>query len=216
MVNSYRIVLADNHVMFRQGIKMIIQVVANMEVVGEAGHGLELLDLLKKTPTDMVILTMSMPKLGGLEAPREIKIINPEIKVLVLTMDKDKENLYHAFSAGANGYLLKHDTERELLVAIEKVRKGGNYISPLLLPHLTSFFRKESLHNGEAPKDVLTKREEVIIKLIAEGKTSNEISRMLFISKSTVTNHRYNIMRKLKVKRSSQLVRYAIQRGFAA
>ena len=215
-MDTYRIVLADNHVMFRQAIKMIIEEVTNMEVVGQAGDGLELLDLLKKTPTDMVIVAMPMPKLGGLEATREINIINPEIKVLVLTMDRDKEYLYHAFAAGAKGYLLKDDTERELLAAIEKLRKGGTYVSPLLLPQLTSLFLQESLHNGEAPKEVLTKREQVIIKLIAEGKTSSDISRMLLISKSTVTNHRYNIMRKLKVRRSSQLVRYAIQRGIAA
>jgi DNA-binding NarL/FixJ family response regulator len=195
---------------------MIIHEVTSMEVVGEAGDGLELLELLPKTHPDMVILTVSMPKLGGLEAIREINIINPEIKVLVPTMDKDTEYLRHAFAAGAKGYLLKDDTERELLAAIEELRKGGTYVSPLLLPQMTSFFRKETLHNWEAPKDVLTKREEVIINLIAKGKTSNEISRLLLISKHTVANHRFNIMRKLKVRRSSQLVRYAIQRGIAA
>jgi DNA-binding NarL/FixJ family response regulator len=216
MVNLYRIVLADNHVIFRRGIKMVIQEVANLKVVGEAGESLELFDLLKKTPTDMVILSMSIPGLGGLEATREINKINPDIKVLVLSMDKDKEDLYHAFSAGAKGYLLKDDTERELLAAIEELRKGGTYVSPLLSPQLTSFSRKGSLHSGGVPTDILTKREKAIIKLIAEGKTSSEISGLLFISERTVAHHRYNIMRKLKVKRSSQLIRYAIQRGYAA
>jgi len=214
MVDPYHIVLADDHLMFRQGIKRIIQEVANMEVVGEAGDGLELLDLLKETPTHMVILDISMPKLRGLEAIWEIKITNPGIKVLVLTMHRDKEYLLHAFSAGATGYLLKEDTEEELLKAIDKLRKGETYVSPLLAPQMTSLFLKKSRYTGEAPGEVLTIREREIMKLIAEGKSSKEIGKLLFISNRTAQHHRANIMRKLNVKTTADLVKYAIQRGY--
>jgi len=214
MVDLYHIVLADNHLMFRQGIKRIIQEVANMEVVGEAGDGLELLDLLKETPAHMVILDISMPKLRGLEAIWEIKITNPGIKVLVLTMHRDREYLFRAFSAGANGYLLKEDTDVELLKAIAKLRKGETHVSPLLAPQMTSLFLKKSRYPGEAPGEVLTIRQREIVKLIAEGKSSKEVGKLLFISNRTAEHHRANIMKKLNVKTTADLVKYAIQRGY--
>lgn len=218
MIDPYRIVLADDHVMFRQGIKKIIEEVANTEVVGEAGDGLELLDLLKETHAHMVILDISMPKLGGLEAIGGIKIINPEIKVLLLTMHKDKEYLYRAFSAGAQGYLLKEDPDSELPKAIEMLRKGETYISPLLLPRLTGFFQEKYRYTGEpqALEEVLTIREREIIKLVAEGKSSQEIGRLLFISNRTVQHHQDNIRKKLNVKKAADLVKYAIQKGYTS
>lgn len=218
MIDPYRIVLADDHVMFRQGIKRIIEEVANTEVVGEAGDGLELLDLLKETHAHMVILDISMPKLGGLEAIGGIKIINPEIKVLLLTMHKDKEYLYRAFSAGAQGYLLKEDPDSELPKAIEMLRKGETYISPLLLPRLTGFFQEKYRYTGEpqALEEVLTIREREIIKLVAEGKSSQEIGRLLFISNRTVQHHQDNIRKKLNVKKAADLVKYAIQKGYTS
>jgi DNA-binding NarL/FixJ family response regulator len=131
-VNPYRIVLADDHTMFRQGIKNILEGAEDLEVVGEAGDGHNLLELLLKAAPNMVILDISMPNLGGLEATREIKTISPDVKVLILTMHRDKEYLYHAISAGAEGYLLKEDADTELFTAVEKIRRGEHYISPLL------------------------------------------------------------------------------------
>ncbi|MEE9566246.1 MAG: response regulator transcription factor, partial [Desulfobacteria bacterium] len=131
-MSPYRILLADDHVMFRQGMKRILEGVADLEVVGEVGDGLKLLERMKKSSTDMVILDISMPNLRGIEATKEIKTANSEVKVLILTMHKDKEYLYHAISAGADGYLLKEDADTELFSAIETIRRGGNYISPLL------------------------------------------------------------------------------------
>jgi DNA-binding NarL/FixJ family response regulator len=131
-VSPYRIVLADDHAMFRQGIKNILEGVEDLEIVGEAGDGLNLLELLKQITPDMVILDISMPNLRGLEATREIKIISPDMKVLILTMHRDKEYVYHAISAGAEGYLLKEDADTELFTAVEKIRRGEHYISPLL------------------------------------------------------------------------------------
>jgi DNA-binding NarL/FixJ family response regulator len=216
MVNPFGIVLADDHVMFRQGIKRIIEGMADVEVVGEASDGLELLDLLKKITPQMVILDISMPKLRGLEATREIKIINPGIKVLLLTMHKDKEYLYHAFAAGAEGYLLKEDADTELLNAIETLKKGGTYVSPLLSPQLTDLMVGKYSGGSPVLGDILTTREREIIKLIAEGRSSKEISELLFISSRTVQHHRANIMRKLNMKRTADLVKYAIHKGYTS
>lgn len=214
-MRPFSILLADDHVMFRRGVRKIIQGLPRVEVVGEASDGLELLELLKKTNPDLVIMDISMPNLRGLEATREIKIINAAVKVLILTMHKDKEYLYYAFSAGAEGYLLKEDADSELLSAIETLRKGGTYISPLLSSQLTDLLLERS-RPGERPPmgGTLTVREREILKLIAEGKSSKEIGHLLFISSRTVQHHRANIMRKLNLKKTADLVRYAMQKGY--
>jgi DNA-binding NarL/FixJ family response regulator len=160
-----------------------------------------------------------MPNLRGLEATREIKIINPDVKVLILTMHKDKEYLYHAFSAGAEGYILKEDADSELIAAIETLRRGGTYISPLLSTQLADLFMQKSRPFSEqqaSPGDLLTTREREIIKLIAEGKSSKEVADLLFISSRTVQHHRANIMRKLNIKKTADLVKYAIQKGYTS
>jgi len=131
-IGPYRIMLADDHVLVRQGIRKIIQENREMEVIGEAGDGLELMDLLKKSRPDLVILDISMPKLRGLEATKRIKGLYPEVKVLILTMHRSKEYLRQALEFGANGYLLKEDADLALFSAIEALRQGMVFISPLL------------------------------------------------------------------------------------
>ncbi|MFH1595262.1 MAG: response regulator transcription factor [Pseudomonadota bacterium] len=216
MARPLSILLADDHVMFRRGVRKIIQGMDAVEVVGEASDGFELLELLKKTAPDLVILDISMPNLRGLEATREIKIINPKVKVLILTMHKDREYLYHAFTAGAEGYLLKEDADTELLAAIETLRQGGTYISPLLSPQLADLFMEQTQPAGKPwlSGELLTVREREVIKLIAEGKSSKEIGGLLFISSRTVQHHRANSMRKLNLKKTADLVKYAIQKGY--
>ncbi len=215
-MSPYRIVLADDHTMFRQGIKRIIGEVADLEVVGEASDGLQLLNLLKKLTPHMVILDISMPNLRGIEATREIKMIYPDMKVLILTMHKSKEYLYHAISAGAEGYLLKEDADTELLFAIKKIRQGGIYISPLLSQELTDDLVQTCRGNGKLLFDLLTTREREVLKLIAEGKSSKEIANLLFISVHTVHQHRAHIMKKLNLKRTADLVKYAISKGYTS
>jgi DNA-binding NarL/FixJ family response regulator len=216
-LSPYQIVLADDHVMFRRGVKKMLQGMNDVEVVGEAGDGLELLEILKKTTPHLVILDISMPLLRGLEAVREVKTIHPQTKVLMLTMHKDKEYLYHALSGGAEGYLLKEDADTELFRAIETLRHGGTYVSPLLSPQLKDFFKEKSHYAPgtlRQPGELLTAREKMIIKLIAEGKSSGEIASLLYISSRTVQNHRANIIRKLNLRRTADLVKYAIQKGY--
>jgi DNA-binding NarL/FixJ family response regulator len=217
MESPFKILLADDHVMFRRGVRRIIQGIDNVEVVGEASDGLELLKLLKDLDPQLVIMDISMPNLRGLEATREIKSVDSRVKVLILTMHKDREYLYHALTAGAEGYLLKEDADGELISAIETLRKGGTFISSLLSSQLADIFVDKYRPGSEqmtAPEEPLTVREREIIKLIAEGKSSKEIGELLFISSRTVQHHRANIMRKLNVKKTADLVKYAIQKGY--
>ena len=132
VMSKYRIILADDHVILRAGVKRIIQEDPELTVVGEAGDGLELLHLLEESTPDMVILDISMPRLRGLEAIRIIKGLNPEVKVLILTMHKNKDYLYKAMDNGADGYLLKEEPPESFYSAIESIRKGKTYTSPLL------------------------------------------------------------------------------------
>jgi DNA-binding NarL/FixJ family response regulator len=217
MSSPFKILLADDHVMFRRGVRRIIESMDNVEVVGEAGDGIELLKLVKDLDPDLVIMDISMPNLRGLEATREIKCIHSQLKVLILTMHKDREYLYHALTAGAEGYLLKEDADGELISAIDTLRKGGTFISSLLSSQMANIFVDKFRPGGEAvtaPEEPLTTREREIIKLIAEGKSSKEIGELLFISSRTVQHHRANIMRKLQLKKTADLVKYAIQKGY--
>jgi DNA-binding NarL/FixJ family response regulator len=210
-------VIADDHVMFRQGIKNILKGAKDVEIIGETGDGLNLLELLKKEVPDMVILDISMPNLRGLEATREIKMIAPGVKVLILTMHKDKEYVYHAMSAGAEGYLLKEDADTELFDAVEKIRQGGHYISPLLSGEVThELIQAHHKGRGIPPSDPLTMREREVLKLIAEGISNKEIADLLFISIRTVEHHRANIMRKLNIRQAANLVKYAIRKGYTS
>lgn len=213
-MSSYRIILADDHAMLREGIKRIINETEGMQVVAEASDGLELLKLLKQNPVDMVILDINMPRLRGIEAAQEIRKSHPQIKTLILSMYKKKEYLHLALSAGAKGYLLKENTGSELIHAIDVIRHGKTYLSPLLLKDLPDDLIGICRGNARLNNDPLTPRERQILKLIAEGKTSREIAELLFISIHTVNNHRKNIKKKLKVRKNVDLIKHAMQQGY--
>ena len=211
----YRIVLAEDHLLVREGIKKIIEDFADLEVVGEVSDGLQLLDFLKRLPVNMAILDISMPNLPGIEATKEIKKNFPAVKVLILTMHKKREYLNDALAAGADGYLLKEDAAKELLSAIQKIRQEEIYVSPLLSAELVTLYAQTRRRLPHLPaEETLTPREIEIIKLIAEGKSSKEIGALLFLSFRTIQNHRTKIMRKLKLKKNIDLVKYAIQMGY--
>jgi DNA-binding NarL/FixJ family response regulator len=212
-MGTYRIVVADDHALFRQGLKSILGGAADLEVVGEAGDGLELLNLLNlsKLAPHLVILDISMPNLRGIEAIGEIKMIHPNVKILIVTMHKDKEYLLQSLAAGADGYFLKKDADTELFAAIEKIRDGKDYVSPQLSEELADDWQQ--IRVGFT-KPLLTPREREVLKLIAEGKSNREIADLLFVSVHTVERHRANIMEKLSLKKTADLVRYAIQKGY--
>lgn len=213
---SYRIYLADDHAMVREGIKLVLAQRPDYEIAGEASDGLELLAMLKRgTPPDAIILDISMPKLRGIEAIRDIKSISPETKVLVLTMHKDEDSLRQAFVAGANGYLLKEDVAKALFAALESIRKGEIFVSELLGVELKDAWVRIFRENRGIPDmDVLTAREIEVLKLIAEGRSNREIAELLFISARTVDHHRARIMEKLRLKGTAELTKYAIKRGY--
>ncbi len=203
--------------MFRRGIRRIIQESADLEVVGEAADGLQLLRSIRESLPDMVITDVSLPHLRGLEATEEIKTAFPQIKVIILTLHKNKEYLHHALSAGAEGYLLKEDSDIELVSAINTIRQGGIYISRLLASQLKAIFLdRKRIEEGQGlvPAELLSTREREIIKLVAEGKSSKEIGGLLYISDRTVHHHRAKIMKKLNVNRTADLVKYAFQKGY--
>lgn len=207
---AYNVVLADDHAMFREGIKEVLQKMEDVLVSGEAKDGLELLELLKASCPDLVILDITMPNLRGLEAIGIIKKTYPQVKVLVLTMHKKKEFIRQAIRDGADGFLLKEDAGSELLLAINTIRKGGMHLSPLLKGALLS------LATEKDHTEILTIREREILKLLAEGKKTNEIAEVLYISPFTVRRHRANIMGKLHIKTLADLIKYAISQSYVA
>jgi DNA-binding NarL/FixJ family response regulator len=213
---SYSIILADDHVLVRQGLRRILEGMDDLEVVGEANDGLELLQLLKHITPQMVILDIFMPNLRGIEAITEIKAMQPDVKILILTMHRDKEYLYLALSAGAKGYLLKEDAARDLFSAIAEVRRGKTYISPYFSDTVVNDVVQIAKGNAKVvfAADPLTSREREVLKLIAEGKSSKEIANLLFISVFTVNNHRASIMEKLNLNKATDLVKYAIRKGY--
>jgi len=203
--------LADDHALIRQGIRKILEEKRGLEVVGEAGDGLQACDLLNRLNPDMVILDISMPNMRGVEAISEIKKTNSRVSILILTMHKTIEYLQQCLTAGAHGYLLKEDATGELFSAIEKIREGKRYVSPSLTKDLLDLWGKTS---GGFQKRSLTTREREIIKLIAEGKSSNEIATVLSVSVHTVGRHRANIKAKLHLDKTADLVRYALEMGY--
>jgi DNA-binding NarL/FixJ family response regulator len=215
-MSAYQVVLADDHVLLRQGLRRIIEEAPDLKVVGEVSDGVDLLQLLNSIIPDMVILDISMPNLRGIEAVREIKTRRPHIKILLLTMHREIEYLHQALTWGADGYILKDDADTELFAAIDRIRKGSRYVSPSLSTDLAEFLMRMRHEEGRlySTSEILTNREREIIKLIAEGKTSKECAGILCISSRTVEHHRANIMDKLNIKKTADLVKYAVTKGY--
>lgn len=214
-MNTLRIILADDHLMFRQGLKKILEEKADLEIIGEANCGLDLLKLLQESVPDLVILDISMPTLRGIEAVSEIKSLRPDVKILILTMHKEREYLYQSVSAGADGYLLKEDADTELFSAIKTIQQDRVYISPTMADESKDNWVRMARGERAIPfGDPLTTREREVLKLIAEGKSSKDIAALLFISVRTVERHRANIMGKLNLRKTADLVKYAIQKGY--
>jgi DNA-binding NarL/FixJ family response regulator len=205
-VSTYNVVLADDHAMFREGIRKIVERIEGVAISGEVNDGLELLDLLKQSSPNLVLLDISMPNLRGLEAIREIKRLYPQVKVLILTMHRKKEFIHQALTDGADGFLLKEDPGGELIKAVQAIQKGGKYLSSLLTDALISL--------AQGKDDLLTMREREVLTLLAEGKRSQEIAEALFISVHTVRRHKGKIMEKLNFKSMADLIKYAIAKDY--
>lgn len=213
-MRPFQIILADDHALFRNLMKQSIEVISDFRIVGEASDGFELLELLKTTKPDLIILDITMPNLQGIEAAREIKKTYPKIKILVLTMHKSEDHLRSALAAGVDGYLLKEDAYEDLITAIRSIQQGKIYLSSLVSGQLREILVTQ--RGGTGQSESLTTREIVVLKLLTEGKSSQEIANLLFISVSTVDRHRFNIRQKLNIKSNAELIKYAIQKGYAS
>lgn len=204
----YRIILADDHSMLRDGIKVLIETKPQFKVVAEAANGQELLDLLKKIPCDLVILDLNMPILNGIEVLDVMHAEYPKIAVMVLTTHKEKLFLKRALQRGAMGYLLKEETYDKLLSAISDIRQGKKAISSEMTTYIINNYTTDL--SSPLSTDLLTPREKEILSYTANGLTSKEIGERLDISSRTVEAHRANIREKLDIETMSDLVKYAL------
>ena len=212
--SHYRIVLADDHVLIRHGIKNIITREDHLQIIGEFGDGEEVLASLKNDLPDLVILDISMPKINGVELTRILKKEYSSVKILMLTMHKNKQYFYRAMSAGADGYLIKSDSDNELLLAINKIRNGRTYISPHLVDDFTDDVLKAYRNEEANTFTALTKREKQILSMVVEGNTSKDMAAKLNLSPRTIDHHRSNLLKKFKMKNSVDLVNCAVRNGY--
>ncbi|MBU1138297.1 MAG: response regulator transcription factor [Proteobacteria bacterium] len=214
--DQYRILLADDHVLIRHGIRNIISNNPALRVIGEVGDGEELLVFLERMVPDLLILDISMPKLTGIEAVGKVKKAYPHVKILMLTMHKNKQYFYHAMSAGADGYLMKEDSDEELLLAIKRIRDGKSYLSPFLSQDFADDVISAYRNNRSSPFETLTTREKEVLNLVVEGHTSRAMADILHLSPRTVDHHRASLLRKFGMKNSVDLVNFAVRNGFVA
>jgi DNA-binding NarL/FixJ family response regulator len=214
MNECVRILLADDHVLIRHGIQNIMKKDSRLQVIGEAKNGRELLDFLENSEVDLIILDISMPDIGGMEVIGIVKSKYPSIKILILTMHKNKQYFYNAMSAGADGYLMKDDSDEELLVAIEKVAAGKSYISPFMADDFADDVINMYRNEKKSPFQELTRREKEILQLVVKGFTSKKMAEHLHLSQRTIDHHRSNLLRKFNRKNSVDLVNYAVRHGF--
>lgn len=208
-----RIILADDHGIFREGVKSLLGKVPELKIVGEVRNGKELLTALKTVECDLVVLDIAMPEMDGLTALKEINRLYPKLKVLMLSMLNDHAHFAQAQTYGASGYLAKEDAGDELLRAIEKLMKGKSYVSPSVVTLLA----ERQVHQMESGKsqsiEILTRREKQVLGFIARGTTNKNIAAELKISIHTVENHRAHLSEKLGMKNVASLVKFAIEKG---
>ena len=213
MSDVVRILLADDHAIVREGIRLILESQPDLTVIGEAATGREAITLVATHNPDVVLMDLTMPDLGGMEATIAIKRDHPEVQVLVLTMHDSQEQFFRLLQVGASGYVLKGGGKSELLSAIRAVAQGGVYLDPTLAKRLVRDHLRR-IEAGEQPaQGKLTEREQEVLRLLARGHTSREIAETLFLSPNTVERHRANIMSKLGLHRRADLITYAIRKG---
>lgn len=210
-VGPYRIVIADDHDVLRFGIKTLLSRDAQIQVIGEARTGEDLIAILESKRCDLVILDLSMPGMDGLKALPEIRKRFAEMKVLVLTMHKEREFFRQALSAGVDGYILKDDDFERIVGAVHEIRNGKKTYSPELASFIVEDYTV--LRESAISLELLTRREREILKRIAQGRTNKEIADELDISPRTAQTHRSNLMHKLDLKNTADLVRFAVSHG---
>jgi DNA-binding NarL/FixJ family response regulator len=203
-----RILLADDHAVVRHGLRLVLDAQPDLEVVAEAGDGAEALDLALSLDLDLAVLDVTMPRMTGIQAARDISRRRPEVRILMLSMHDNEQYFFEALRAGASGYVLKSAADRDLVEACRAAMRG----EPFIYPKAVAALIRDHLEHPAA-RDVLTPRELEILKLVAEAHTTKEIAELLTISVKTVERHRENILQKLGMRDRVELTRYAIRRG---
>lgn len=211
MQHHIKIIVADDHQMFIDGIKSLLAGYEEIKIVAEANTGIEVLDALLKYETDVVLLDINMPKMNGLETMRRIRKDFPDVQVIMLTMYNTQEHIAQVIAAGAKGYILKNTGKEELINSINTVFKGETFFSKDVTDKVMESIR----NHGNIPEGEirLSKREIEILKLVAQENTTKEIAKKLFISENTVETHRKNILSKTNVRNTAGLIKYALQNG---
>ena len=209
-----RVLLAEDHILVRQGFRRILEDDPGITVVGEARTGIEAIDRCKELKPDVVVMDLSMPELGGLEATAEILKADPQIKILILSMYSNEAYVRKAFELGAKGYILKNAIEVDLTRAVMALAEGQAYFSPGV-SHIVLESMKAGTFQGTSqdPYEKLTLREKEVLQLIAQGKSNKEIATLLNISVNTVAVHRARVMETLNLHRTAELVLYAVKKG---
>jgi DNA-binding NarL/FixJ family response regulator len=207
-----RILLADDHALVRRGLRLVLDAEPDLEVVAEAGNGSEAIDRALENDVDLAVLDVSMPRLTGIQAARELSRRRPGLRLLMLSVHDNEQYFFEALKAGASGYVLKSAADRDLVEACRATMRGEPFVYPAAVTALIRD-RLENAVDEDEPRDVLTPRELEVLKLIAEAHSSKEIAQMLVISIKTVERHRANILEKLGMRDRVELTRYAIRRG---
>ena len=208
-----RVLLADDHAVVRKGLRMVLDAEPDLEVVSEAADGAEALELGLDEDVHLAILDVSMPRLTGIQAARELARRRPELRILILSMHDNERYFFEALRAGASGYVLKAAADRDLVEACRATMRGEPFLYPDAVTALIRDYLERARDGELPPDDPLTPRESEIVKLIAEGHSSKEIADLLVISDKTVERHRANVLEKLGMRDRVDLTRYAIRRG---
>ncbi len=212
-----RVLIVDDHTLVRDGIRALLELVANIEVVGEATNGKEALEKVEQLAPDVVLMDLAMPIMGGLEATRRIRKQFPETKVLALTQYDDSDYVIPVIEAGARGFVTKMAAFSELASAIQAVYSGDSYLSPSAAAALVQEYQQKTTVEGEKdPYQQLTDREREVLKLVVEGHTARKIADMLVVSPKTVEWYKTSLMNKLNIRNKTDLIKFAIRKGIIA
>ncbi len=214
MPERKKIVIAEDHTILREGLRMLLSSNPDFEVVGEAQDGLEAIRAVETLKPDLILMDLSMPRMNGVGAIQEIKKLNPTTKILVLTVHKTEEHILTALKTGAEGYILKDATHSELMLAMDNIFSGKSYLSPGISEKvIEGYLEGRKSVKSSTSWDTLTQREREILKMIAEGYRNKDIADYLCISAKTVEKHRANLMKKLDLHSASSLTAFAMEKG---
>jgi len=213
-MTKIRVLVTDDHAIIRDGICALLSLTGDIEAVGVAANGKEALEMVRELTPDVVLMDIAMPIMGGVEAIRRIRKEFPKVKVLALTQYDDKAYVFPVIEAGASGFISKTAASSELTAGIRSVHRGDSFLSPSVARFLVEDYQQiASMKGSQDPYEQLTNREREVLKLVAEGHTTQEIAAMLVLSPKTVERHKTNLMSKLDIHNRTELVKYALRKG---